>query len=127
MSLEEGLVFNVMACAYRHDVIDKFGAIMGEAIDGALASKGLKVGDLVNAMDEAQEATVLKMERLLSRSALLLKVAASDRLMAAVSWALDRRPVRRTALKVMTAHMAGMLPADGSAAATPEACEGGMR
>jgi len=101
LALKPGLVFEVMASAYRHDVLDKGMSIMGDAIDGAMLDTGLKIGDLVNKMDEAQERTVMKLNNLLARSGLLLQLAASDRLMAAVSRLLDVKVVRKTAATVM--------------------------
>jgi hypothetical protein len=101
LALKPGLVFDVMASAYRNDVLDKSLSIMGEAIDGAMQDSGLGIGDLVNKMDEAQERTVMKLNNLLARSGPLLRLAASDRLMAAVSRLLDVKLVRKTGARVM--------------------------
>lgn len=117
MAHREGLVFNVMSSAYRNGVLDKCMAMTGEAIDGALLDSGLKMGDLVNKIDEAQERTVMRMDRLLSHAGLLLKAAASDSLMKMASRLLDVSLVRRTVVRVMKR---GMLKAATSVPAVPE-------
>lgn len=121
MPLKEGLVFNVMACAYRHDVIDKYMSITGEAIDAVMRDTELKIGDLVNRMDEAQEQTVMKLDGLLARSGPLLKLAANDRVMAALSRILDFKTVRRTMVGVLRRVL---VKAAVPAAAVDEVCEG---
>ena len=121
MPLKEGLVFNVMACAYRHDVIDKYMSITSEAIDAVMRDADLKIGDLVNRMDEAQERTVMKLDGLLARSGPLLKLAANDRVMAALSRILDFKTVRRTMVGVLRRVL---VKAAVPAAAVDEVCEG---
>jgi hypothetical protein len=121
LPLKEGLVFNVMACAYRHDVIDKYMSITGEAIDAVMRDTELKIGDLVNRMDEAQEQTVMKLDGLLARSGPLLKLAANDRVMTTLSRILDLKTVRRMMVVVMRRVLTR---AAVPAAAAGEACEG---
>ena len=105
MALKPGLVFNVMASAYRHDVIDKSMSLAGDAIDRVMQDTGLKVGDLVNKMDEARNKTVMRIDRLLAWSGPMLKVAANDRLMAGVSRMLDFKVVKKTTVAVLRRAM----------------------
>ena len=122
MPLKEGLAFNVMACAYRHDVLDKYMAITGDAIDGVMRDTDLKIGDLVNKIDEAQEGTVMKIDGLLNRSGPMLKLAANDRVMAAISRMLDFKTVRRAMVSVM--RRALVKAATTHSAVSSEACKG---
>ena len=101
MALQPGLVFNVMACAYRHDVLDKYMSLTGDALEGVVDDTGLTVGDLVNKLDEAHERTVMRLDAVLARSGPMLRLAASDRLMAIVSRLLDMKTVRKVMVTVM--------------------------
>jgi len=103
--LESGQVFNVMAVAYRHGVLDKLMSLFGEALEEVVAETGANIGDLVNKMDEAQEATIKKLDALLSRSGPLLKAAAGDRLMETVSRLLDSPLVRRVAVGLLKRNL----------------------
>lgn len=94
LSLKQGQVFEVMACAYRHDVLDKGMSILGDAIDGMMREEDMKIGDLVNRLDEAQEQTVMKINAVLARSGPLLRLAATDTVMSLTSRLLSVRTVR---------------------------------
>jgi len=94
LPLEEGLVFDVMASAYRHGVLDKFMSITGDALDSAILETGRRMGDLVNMLDEATERTVMRANGLLSHAGLLLKLAASDPVMSVASRSLEVNAVR---------------------------------
>ena len=102
MALKPGLVFEVTASAYRNGVIDRGMALFGDALDGAMNETGCEMGDLVNKMDEAGERTVMRIDALLARSGPLLRLAASDRLMAVVSRLLNVEAVRRVGVAVLT-------------------------
>lgn len=102
MALKPGLVFEVTASAYRNGVIDRGMALFGDALDGAINETGCEMGDLVNKMDEAGERTVMRIDALLARSGPLLRLAASDRLMALVSRLLNVEAVRRVGVTVLT-------------------------
>jgi len=96
MSPEQGPIFSLMACSYRYGVTDKFLPLLGDALDGVIADTGATMGDLVDAMDDAQEQTIRRIDTLLSRSSLILKVAANERLMALTSRMLDSPLVKRS-------------------------------
>jgi hypothetical protein len=101
MTLKPGLVFEVMASAYRHDVLDKYMSLSGDALEGVMKDTGLQIGDLVNRLDETQERTVMRMDALLARSGTMLRLAANDRMMAMVSRLMDLKAVRRVIIAAM--------------------------
>ncbi|MBN2025215.1 MAG: hypothetical protein JW854_00430 [Actinobacteria bacterium] len=106
MSLDPAEVFNVMQCAYRNGVLDKFMVIQGEALEGVIAETGMNMGDLLNRLDEADEATVMKIDRLLDRAGPLMKYLDSDGLMKLASRLLDIALVKKMMVKNMKATMA---------------------
>jgi hypothetical protein len=101
MALEAGQLYAVTAAAYRTGVLDKFLSIAGDAMDGAMEETGLNLDDLLNRADEVKEETLRKGDRLLGRSAFLLRFASSDRLMNLLSRLLDRQAVKRVAASGM--------------------------
>jgi hypothetical protein len=105
MSPEQGPIFSLMACSYRYGVTDKFLPLLGDALDGVIADTGATMGDLVDAMDDAQEQTIRRIDTLLSRSSLILKVAANERLMALTSRMLDSPLVKRSIVATLKKAM----------------------
>lgn len=106
MSLDPAEVFKVMQCAYRNGVLDKFMVIQGEALEGVIAETGMNMGDLLNRLDEAEEATVMKIDRLLDKAGPLMKYMDNDRLMKFSSRLLDIALVKKLMVKNMQATMA---------------------
>jgi hypothetical protein len=108
--IDPGEVYDVMECAYRHGVLDKSMVIQGEALEAVMQEADLNMGDLLNRMDEAEEATVQKVDKMLDRLGPFIKYANNDKLMKFVSRILDIPFVKRmmvqnmkkTILKVMT-------------------------
>jgi len=111
--LESGRVFNVMAAAYRHGVLDRFMGIFGEVLEGVMAETGAGIGDVVNKMDEARESTVAKLDSLLSRSGPLLKAASGDRLMETASRLLDSPLVRRVVVRLLKGFLVRAMDGEG--------------
>ena len=105
MSLDPQEVFRVMQCAYRNGVLDKFMVIQGQAREGVMADTGMNMGDLLNRLDEAEEATVMKIDKLLDRAGPLMKYLDNDVLMRFASRLLDLALVR----KLMVANMRTMM------------------
>jgi len=106
LSLDPAEVFKVMQCAYRNGVLDKFMVIQGEALEGVIAETGMNMGDLLNRLDEAEEATVMKIDRLLDKAGPLMKYLDNDRLMKFASRLLDIALVKKLMVKNMQATMA---------------------
>lgn len=106
MSLDPQEVFRVMQCAYRNGVLDKFMVIQGEAMEGVMADTGMNMGDLLNRLDEAEEATVMKIDKLLDRAGPVMKYLDSDALMRFASRLLNLELVKKLMVKNMRAMMA---------------------
>lgn len=106
MSLDPAEVFRVMQCAYRNGVLDKFMVIQGEALEGVMADTGMNMGDLLNRLDEADEATVMKIDRLLDRAGPFIKYLDNDRLMRFASRLLGVAAVRKLVVKNIRTTMA---------------------
>jgi hypothetical protein len=103
--LDPAQVFKVMQCAYRNGVLDKFMVIQGRAMEGVMADTGMNMGDLLNRLDEAEESTVQKIDRLLDRAGPLMKYLDSDTLMRVASRLLDIGLVQRLVAANMRAMM----------------------
>lgn len=101
MAIDPKEVFQVMQCAYRNGVLDKFMTIQGEALEQVMEEANVNMGDLLNRMDEADEKTVMKIDRLLDRAGPLMKYLNNDALMKLSSRMLDLAFVR----KMMIANM----------------------
>jgi hypothetical protein len=101
LALDPKEVFQVMQCAYRNGVLDKFMTIQGEALEQVMEEADVNMGDLLNRLDEAEEATVMKIDRLLDRVGPLMKYLNNDALMKIASRMLDLAFVR----KMMIANM----------------------
>jgi len=106
LSLDPAEVFKVMQCAYRNGVLDKFMVIQGEALEGVIAETGMNMGDLLNRLDEADEATVMKIDRLLDKAGPLMKYLDSDTLMKFASRLLDIALVKKMMVKNMQTTLA---------------------
>lgn len=105
MSLDPAQVFKVMQCAYRNGVLDKFMVIQGQAMEGVMADTGMNMGDLLNRLDEAEESTVQKIDKMLDRAGPAMKYLDSDTLMRLASRLLDSGLVQ----KMMVANMRAMM------------------
>jgi hypothetical protein len=105
LSLDPAEVFRVMQCAYRNGVLDKFMVIQGEALEGVMADTGMNMGDLLNRLDEADEATVMKIDRLLDRAGPIIKYLDSNGLMKFASRLLDFAVVKKMMIKNMRVTM----------------------
>jgi hypothetical protein len=101
VSLDPKEVFEVMQCAYRHGVLQKFTVAQGEALQAVIKESGWNLGDLLNLLNETKEETVTKIERLLNRLGPIIKYANNDRMMALTSKLLDLGTVK----KMMVANM----------------------
>jgi hypothetical protein len=110
VSLDPNEVFNVMQCAYRNGVLDKFMVIQGEALQGVIEQSGWNLGDLLNRMDETEEKTVVKIDRLLDLAGPLVKFANNDTLMKLSSKMLDIGLIRKMIIANMKKMILKTLP-----------------
>lgn len=101
MAFDPDLMFSVMEKAYRTGLLDKTNVIMGEALGDVIERHGLNMEELINRMDMAQEATVKKIDRALSRSTVLLKLAGNEKMMVMMSKLMDVALVHKLSVKGM--------------------------
>lgn len=114
MSLDPAHVFDTMQCAYRNGVLAKFTIIQGEALEAVIEQSGWNMGDLLNRLDEAEEKTVMRIDRLLDRIGPLLKYADNDTLMKLLSRLLDIGLVRKMVVAAMKSLILKNLPGQAS-------------
>ena len=81
-----------MQMNYRHGLTERMAGIAGEALGQVLAERNLCMEDLIIMMDGASDETLDRMERILSRSTLLLRLAANERDDAAVLGVQGHQP-----------------------------------
>jgi hypothetical protein len=105
MAFDPDEAFKFMRCMYRNGVFEKFTAIQGEAMDEVMTDARLNIGDLMNRMDQATDASIARIDRMLGTMGPLFKYLANDRLMRFLSKTLDVSFVRRQVLKNMKKTM----------------------
>lgn len=110
MSIDAREVFDVMQCAYRYGVLQKFTVIQGEALQAVTEESGWNLGDLLNLLDEAKEETVGKIERLLNVMGPVIKYANNGAVMRLASRVLDLKAVRRMTVAAMKKNILKVLP-----------------
>jgi hypothetical protein len=103
-------MFDVMSCAYRNGVLEKFTIIQGEALEEVIKQSGWNLGDLLNRLDETEEKTVKRIDRLLDRMGPLARFLNNDRLMKLSSRLLDAKMVRKMAIATMKTAILKTLP-----------------
>jgi hypothetical protein len=115
LAFDPDLMFSVMEKAYRTGLLDKSNVILGEALGEVIKKHGLNMEDLINRMDGAQEETVQKLDRALSRSTLLLKLAGNEKMMVLMGKMIDVALVHKLAVKGMAWFLERtMAKADGT-------------
>jgi hypothetical protein len=110
VSLDPKEVFEVMQCAYRHGVLQKFTVIQGEALQAVTKESGWNLGDLLNLLDEAKEETVTKIESLLNWLGPVIKYANNEHMMGLASKVLDLGPVRKMMVTNMKKSILKVIP-----------------
>lgn len=97
MAVEAERVFDLLEVAYRQGVLDRAMPLVGEALDDLREESGKPLSYFLTVMDEADDATLARLDRTLGRSGLLIRLATSERLMGLLSRALDRPGIRKMA------------------------------
>ncbi len=105
MAFQPERMYEVMACAYRQGVTDRFMPIFGEALQGVMVETGMNLEDLLNRMDEAQVSTLEKLDERLERMGAISRFAANQRLMRATSRLLDLPWIRKAAVRGLQAFL----------------------
>jgi hypothetical protein len=115
LAFDPDLMFSVMEKAYRTGLFDKMNVIMGEALGEVIKKHGLNMEELINRMDGAKEETVQKMDRALSHSTLMLKLAGNEKMMVMMSKLMDVALVHKLSVKGMAFFLERtMAKADGT-------------
>jgi hypothetical protein len=98
VGFKSGQLLAVLQAAYRKGVLAKSMPVLGNALRETMRRTGKRMDEL---LDTAADDTVRKLDWLLDRSGPLLRLAASERLMALVSALLDLAWVRSVMEKSM--------------------------
>jgi len=109
LAFDPELAFRFMQMNYRHGLTDRMAGIAGEALGQVLAERNLCMEDLIIMMDGASDETLDRMERILSRSTLLLRLAANERMTAFQVKLLGMPGVRRRAVAGMARALGGVV------------------
>lgn len=94
MAVKPEEVFDLMEAAYRHGVLDKSNVVINDALEELFLITDLNFEDLLNRADATQKSTVDKLDKMVGRSAPLIKHMGSDRMMALTSKILDFTIIR---------------------------------
>ena len=115
MAFDPDLMFSVMEKAYRTGLFDNVNVILGEALGEVIKKHGLNMEELINRMDGAKEETVQKMDRALSHSTLMLKLAGNEKMMVMMSKLMDVAMVHKLSVKGIALFLERtMAKADGA-------------
>ena len=87
--------FKVLETAYRHGALDKYFRISGHAQAEAADEIGLRIGDILNGMNEMEGDAVKLGEAFLEKLLPFLDILASDALWATISRVLDNQLIQR--------------------------------
>ncbi len=98
MELKPDDMFALVEAAYRKGVMDKLTPLVGESLDRLMLRTGHNMEHFMNALNDAQDSSVSKVDKVLGLASPLLRLAANDHLMALVARLLDLQLVQRTAV-----------------------------
>ncbi len=101
MELKPDDMFALVEVAYRKGVVDKLTPLAGEALDRLMQRTGYNMENLMNALNDARDESVLKLDKALALSSPLLRLAANDHLMGLVARLMDLQVVKTTAIRGM--------------------------
>ena len=101
MSLDPKLFYNVMACAYRNGVLQKFTVLGGEATMKVMAEYGLDMEDFIGLINEMDEWKLQVIDRLMSITGPLFRLATFDPLLRMISRMLDLPFVKKITLEIV--------------------------
>ena len=113
MPIDPAEVYNAMECAYRHEVINKFLTLQDQAFEVVMKEAQVNIGDLLYRVDDTQEKTIQRADRMLETIGPLIKYANNDRLMAFVSRLLDIHFVQRLLVKRSSGPILKVITGEG--------------
>jgi hypothetical protein len=100
MSLNPDLFYDVMACAYRNGVLRKVTVLGGEAAVEVMAEYDYDTEDLINLVNEMDEWKLQLIDKLVSLTGPLFKLATFDPLLKFASRTLDFTLVKKITLEI---------------------------
>jgi hypothetical protein len=106
LALDPALVFQATEAAYRHGVLDQSLPVLSDALEKLIDETGLTLEDLLNKLDGAQQKTVDRVDKVLSHSGPLLKLAKQDWLMKLTARMLNLAIVRKSMAFAMRKSLA---------------------
>ncbi len=109
MAFDHKQVFDAMACAYRHGVLEKVMYIQGRAMEKALEESGLNLVDILNRVDETGDDTVSLIEKVLDRAGPAVSIIGNDFVMKIVARIMDIEKVRELIINLNKAVILKML------------------
>ena len=89
MSLDQKALFEVVSCARRNGVLEKLMVLLGEAIEEALEEGDLTTWELLQMVDEAENASLAKADGLLGMVSGFIPLASNDNMMMFLSYLLE--------------------------------------
>ena len=89
MSLDQKALFDVLSCAQRNGVLEKLMVLLGQGIEEALEEGDLNTADLLNMLDETEDASLVRADGLLGMAGDFLPLANNDKLMMFLSYLLE--------------------------------------
>jgi hypothetical protein len=126
VALEASELFGLMEVAYRKGVLDKNSRIMGEAIGIALANNGKTIQDLMNNLDNIEEKSLARANRLLEKAGPFIRLASNEKLMEVMSRLLDLAPVRKAMVGRQVRSIERMMAGGSSGGTHPSAGISGL-
>jgi hypothetical protein len=105
MAFDPAVMYKFMETSYRLGVLDKILTIQGQALDEVVAEKNLSMADFLERMDEASERTVVKIDKMLDKSKLPLKIASNEWMMRLTSRILDYPSVKRLLINITKRYL----------------------
>ncbi len=89
MSLDQKALFEAVSCAHRNGVLEKLMVPLGQAIEEALEEGNLTTWELLQMLDDVEDASLAKADALLGMVSGFIPLANSDKLMVFLSYLLE--------------------------------------
>ena len=89
MSLDQKALYEVVSCAHRNGVLEKMMVLLGEAMEEALEEGNLTTWELLQMLDDVEDASLAKADGLLGMVGHFIPLAANDNLMMLLSYLLE--------------------------------------
>ena len=89
MSLDQKALFEVVSCAHRNGVLEKLMVLLGEAMEEALEEGNLTTWELLQMLDDVEDASLAKADGLLGMVSNFIPLANNDNLMMLLSYLLE--------------------------------------